>query len=477
MTTRPISTPAATGATTNQEAAGTRTLYLETYGCQMNEYDSGLVRSLLGNTGYRPVERPEGADVILLNTCAVREKAHEKIYARLSSFAALKRKKKETVIGILGCMAQNLSEDLFSQGLPLDLIVGPDNYRDLPRLIDELRATPERALHLTRLSATETYEELEPEVVNGILAFVTIMRGCDNFCSFCVVPYTRGRERSRAPDAVVAEIQGLIERRPVREVTLLGQNVNSYRHAQADFTDLVRRILDETTIERIRFTSPHPHDFPLKLLDLMAGEPRFCSSIHLPVQSGSDAVLARMRRDYDRAEYLRLVANIRERMPNVGLSTDVIVGFPGETEADFARTLTLVEAVGFDMAFMFRYSEREHTAAKKMYADDVPDEVKAERLTRLITLQNQLGARKNAGFVGQELPVLVEGFSRRSALDLMGRSDTGKVVVFPHEMTGTDADILAAFQGRCLPVSIVSSTAATLRGQIPLRNQSGNGSD
>ena len=458
----------ATGAT------GTRSLYLETYGCQMNEYDSGLVRSLLGDKGYGVVKEPEGADVILLNTCAVREKAHEKIYGRLQNFAPLKRKRPELVIGILGCMAQNLSEDLFSQGLPLDLIVGPDNYRDLPRLIEELRETPERrALHLTRLSASETYEELEPEVVNGVLSFVTIMRGCDNFCTFCVVPYTRGRERSRGPDSIVAEVQRLVETRGVREVTLLGQNVNSYRYPKeqaaggCDFTGLVERLLAETDIARIRFTSPHPHDFPAHLLELMAAEERFCSQIHLPVQAGADSVLANMRRDYTRAEFLKLVDDMRALMPDIGLSTDVIVGFPGESDADFEQTLSLMQAVGFDMAFMFRYSEREHTAARKQLPDDVPDEVKADRLTRLISLQNEIGAAKNKAYVGRTLPVLVEGFSRRSRLDLMGRSDNGKVVVFPHGRGIEDAEAaLSDFTGRIVPVAVADATSATLRGKL-----------
>ncbi len=292
-------------------------LFVETYGCQMNEYDSGLVRTILGREGFSSVQEPEGAGVIFLNTCAVREKAHSRIYGRVQALQYLKKRHPETLIGILGCMAQNLGEELLGMGLSVDLVVGPDNYRELPRMIQEVRSRP-RPLSLTRLSSRETYEDLEPVVVNGPLAFVTVMRGCNNFCSFCVVPYTRGRERSRSAESVVAEVRRLVEQESVREVTLLGQNVNSYLHEGVTFTELVRRILGETDLARLRFTSPHPHDFPEELLRLMAEEERFASHIHLPVQSGADRILKRMKRDYTRREFLRLVDTIRSTVPGVG---------------------------------------------------------------------------------------------------------------------------------------------------------------
>lgn len=452
-------------------------LYIETYGCQMNEYDSGLVRSILGDAGYSRAESPAEAGVILLNTCAIREKAHEKVYNRLHALGHLKRKDPRTVIGILGCMAQNLGDDLFAQGLPVDFVMGPDNYRELPEIVSRIRAGQESNLNITQLSRTETYEEIDPKVVSGKLAFVTIMRGCDNFCSFCVVPYTRGRERSRSPESIVNEINELVQTEGVREVTLLGQNVNSYRHeTDFRFRDLIERILRETEIARIRFTSPHPHDFPEQLLDLMASEPRFCSQIHLPVQSGSTATLERMKRDYSREEFLSLVDRIRVRMPDVGLTTDVIVGFSGETDAEFEETLSVMAAVRFDMAFMFHYSERSQTYAHKRMPDDVPQAVKLDRLRRLIELQTEIAREKNAALIGQSYEVLVEGRSKRSAVELMGRSATGKAIIFP--IPGLNPDTGAIYQqqeavqlvdidpylGEMITVRVTESTPATLRG-------------
>lgn len=442
----------------------TNRLFVETYGCQMNEYDSGIVRRLFGDRGYSTVQDEKEADVILLNTCAIREKAHERVYGRLQSLNHLKRKNPQLVIGVLGCMAQNLGEDLHGMGLPVDLVLGPDNYRDLPQLVEDIR-TGKGGATLARLSSSETYEEIEPEVVSGCLAFVTIMRGCDNFCSFCVVPFTRGRERSRNPDSIVQEIQNLIENRNVSEVTLLGQNVNSYKMDDGlDFAGLVRRILNETLIKRIRFTSPHPHDFPLHLLELMATEERFCNHIHLPLQAGSTEVLNRMNRDYSKETFLKLVQQIRALMPDVGLTTDIIVGFPGETEEQFQETLEVVEACQFDMAYMFKYSEREHTVARKKYADDVSEEVKLDRLGRLIALQTSAGARKNEKEVGLSHQVLIEGTSKRSTSDWMGRTDSGKVVVFPAP-EGTSIQDLEDYRGQLITVDVESCTQATLKGK------------
>ena len=443
-------------------AAAALSLYVETYGCQMNEYDSGLVCSILGEEGFDSVPTPEQAGVILLNTCAIREKAHEKVFNRLSALAHLKRRNPGTVIGVLGCMAQNLGDDLFAMGLPVDFMLGPDNYRELPRVIQNIRSGAEAGISITQLSRSETYADLSQRVVSGCLAFVTIMRGCDNFCSFCVVPYTRGRERSRSVESIVSEVNDLVESAGVKEVTLLGQNVNSFRFEGLYFVDLIRSILRETSIERIRFTSPHPHDFPEELMELMAAEPRFCSHVHLPLQSGSSAVLERMRRDYTREDYLRLLRTMRNMVPDLGVSTDIIVGFCGESEAEFEETLSLVEEARYDMAFMFRYSERELTYARKNLPDDVAEPVKLQRLERLIEVQTRISQAKNADLVGKSYAVLVEGRSRRSALELMSRTASNKVVIFPVP----EGESPEACMGRTFEVVITGSSAATLRGEL-----------
>lgn len=431
-------------------------LYVETYGCQMNTYDSGLVEKILSDR-FSSVNNPDDADLILLNTCAIREKAHEKVYGRLGSFRDLKKRNPGLIIGVLGCMAQNLGDDLFAMGLPVDILAGPDNYRSLPSLVDEVRGSGRHKI-LTRLSLDETYGDIQPNVVQGCLAFVTIMRGCDNFCSFCVVPYTRGRERSRSATSVVDEIRRLVDEEGVKEVTLLGQNVNSYAHEGIDFTTLVEQILARTNVLRIRFSSPHPHHFPERLLQLMAAEKRFASQVHLPLQSGSTRVLERMNRDYSRDQFLELVDRVRSIVPGVELTTDVIVGFSGETEEEFQDTLSAVEYSRFMMAYMFAYSEREQTLAKKKFPDDVPEETKGERLSRLITLQREVAGRSNLEEVGRVHEVLVEGFSRRSQADLAGRTDSGKVVVFPVHP--------AAQPGQLAKVRITATSSATLRGEL-----------
>jgi tRNA-2-methylthio-N6-dimethylallyladenosine synthase len=404
-------------------------VYVETYGCQMNEYDSEIVRSILRRESFEVVAAPEAADVVLLNTCAIREHAHHKIYGRIGVLSALRRDNPQLLIGVLGCMAQNLKDDLLRPHSGVDLVAGPDSYKKLPSLLRSVRDTGTKAKEID-LSEFETYSDIYPERMPGVNAWIACMRGCDNFCSFCVVPYTRGRERSRTPESIVEEAERLAEQ-GYRQVTLLGQNVNSYASEGADFADLLLRVAAIDGIERVRFTSPHPKDFPRKLLQAIASHPKLCKHIHLPLQSGSDRILDLMRRTYTAAEFLDLVDEIRATIPGIALSTDVICGFPTETEEDFEATLAVIERVDFDWAFIFKYSERKNTIAARRLPDDVSEETKSARVVRLNALQNAISVRRNAEWVGRRIPVLVEGPSRKSDADVLARSDANHGVVLP----------------------------------------------
>jgi len=430
-------------------------VYIETYGCQMNEYDSELVRSILGKTGYAMTREEGDAQVILVNTCAVRENAHSRIYHRLQQLKALKAKRPYPVtVGILGCMAQNLRDDLLDSHHEVDFIAGPDSYRELPGLISQNRQTGKRATAL-QLSRTETYTGVSPVRGGGVNAWVAVMRGCDNMCTFCVVPYTRGRERSRDPKGVLVEV-GSLARAGYKQVTLLGQNVNSYRHGDCRFADLMRMVANVPGIERVRFTAPHPKDFPEPLLELIALHPRVCSHIHLPLQAGNNRVLEAMRRTYTAESFFDLVDRTRDMIPGVALTTDMIVGFPTETDEEFEDTYRAMERIRFDAAFIFKYSERKGTQAARKLADDVPPEAKTERIVRLVELQKQITGETNQMFVGDVVTVLAEEPHKNDADMLIGRTDNFKNTVFPREQFA---------RGDLVDVKIEKSRGGTLYGR------------
>ena len=406
-----------------------RKLFIETYGCQMNVGDSEIVVSIMQREGYVYTERLDEADVILINTCSIRDNAEQRIWGRLAEMKRYRRAKPGLVVGIIGCMAERLKERLLDGPTGVDVVAGPDAYRDLPHLVREAEAGGKGVNVL--LSTEETYAEIAPVRLdrNGVSAFVAIMRGCNNFCSYCVVPYTRGRERSRDPQTIVDEARTLFEN-GYREVTLLGQNVNSYRAGEVDFPELLRRVAAISPLLRVRFATSHPKDMSDRLLEVMAATPNICRAIHLPAQSGATSMLERMNRRYTREWYLGRVAAIRRLMPDCAITTDLIAGFSGETEEEHLQTLSLMREVGYDFAYMFKYSERPGTFAQKHLPDDVPDGVKSRRLQEIIALQNELGHASNLRDVGREFEVLVEGESRRDAKQLSGRTSQNKVVVF-----------------------------------------------
>jgi len=435
-------------------------IFIETYGCQMNEYDTELVRSILSQSGYGESESLESADVILLNTCSVRENAHNRVFGRLQTLNHL-RKFKPRTIGVIGCMAQSLKLDLLANDIHVDLIAGPDSYRSLPHLINDSRNDNTQAASID-LSEFETYEDIYPTRQEGINAWIAIMRGCDNFCTFCVVPYTRGRERSRTLESVVAETERLVAE-GYSQVTLLGQNVNSYEIASPvngekyRFADLLSRVADIDGIRRVRFTSPHPKDFPNDLLRAVNSHPRVCKHIHLPLQAGSDRILKLMNRGYTAAQFLTLVDKIRALMPEIILTTDIILGFPTETRADFEDTVRLMETVRFDAAFIFNYSERKGTVAKRRWKDDVTLAEKKDRIITLNNIQRHISHGRNKLHIGQILEVLVEGSSKRDSLDWYGRSEGNKMVIFPRTVQKI---------GDYVNIKIHSASANTLKGAV-----------
>ena len=436
-------------------------LYIETYGCQMNVADSEVVASVMQMAGYETTENLDEANAVFLNTCSVRDNAEQKIYHRLDALAAIRRKR-PLIIGVLGCMAERAQQDLL-ENHHADLIAGPDAYLSLPDLIAQAE-TGHKAMNI-ELSTTETYKDIVPQRIglgHRISGFVSIMRGCNNFCHYCIVPYTRGRERSRDTESILKEVRDLRDR-GFKEVTLLGQNVNSYRSQESgdrsqetDFPALLRRVAEEAPEMRIRFTTSHPKDMSDETLQVIAEMPNVCKHIHLPVQSGSDKILKLMNRKYTREWYLDRVAAIRRIIPDCGLSTDIFVGYHSETEEDHQLSLDLMREVGYDSAFMFKYSERPGTYASKHLPDDVPVEEKIRRLNELIALQTEISAQQNKKDEGKTFDVLVEGFSKRSRDQLCGRTEQNKMVVFPkagHHI------------GETVQVKITGSTSATLLGE------------
>ncbi len=403
-------------------------VYIETYGCQMNEYDSEIVKTILKRHNYGIVEQPEEAEIVFLNTCSVRENAHQKVHQRISTLKQLRKQNKALVLGVLGCMAQNLRQELLDEKIGVDVVAGPDSYKKLPEMLAHVLNEHKKEFDFT-LSEFETYSDIFPEREGGVNAWIAVMRGCDNFCTFCVVPYTRGRERSRDPFNVLEEVKQLAQK-GFKQVTLLGQNVNSYHYERYDFADLIEMVSEIEGIQRIRFTSPHPKDFPEKLIDVVANNPKVCKHIHLPLQAGNDRILDLMNRTYTQQEFLDLVDYMRSKIPALVLTTDVIVGFPTESEEEFQDTLTVMQKVQFDAAFMFKYSERQHTIASRKYPDDVPEEIKTSRITRLVALQKEIALKKNQQHIGQVFDVLVEG-SGKKPNQLLGRNDGNKIVVFP----------------------------------------------
>ena len=436
-------------------------LFIETYGCQMNVADSEVVASVMQMAGYELTEELEEADAVFLNTCSIRDNAEQKIFSRLEYFASLRKKRKgrKLIVGVLGCMAERVKDDLIANH-GVDIVAGPDAYLSLPDLVASAEVG-EKAIDI-ELSTTETYRDVIPQRIghNRISGFISIMRGCNNFCSYCIVPYTRGRERSREPQSILNELADM-RAKGFKEVTLLGQNVNSYHYEYSDgrvlgFAGLLKLVAESAPEMRVRFTTSHPKDMSDETIQVIAETPNVCRHIHLPVQSGSNKVLKAMNRKYTREWYLDRIAAIRKAMPDCGISTDMFTGFHDESEEDFEETLSLMREVVFDSAFMFKYSERPGTFASKNLPDNVSEEVKIDRLNRMIALQNELSAESNRRDIGKTFEVLTEGYSKRSREQLFGRTEQNKVVVFPrgnHRI------------GELVRVKVKDASSATLIGE------------
>jgi tRNA-2-methylthio-N6-dimethylallyladenosine synthase len=428
--------------------------YIETYGCQMNVADSELVASMMEKSGFARSDSEFGANAVFLNTCAIREHAEDKIHSRLGKLRKLKNDNPEMIIGIMGCMAQHVKDNILENKPYVDFVLGPDSYRRIPELLRRHEETNASVVD-TRLSRFEVYENLYPSRQEGINAWVSIMRGCDKFCTFCIVPFTRGRERSCTVESVVEEVQQTVDQGFV-EITLLGQNVNSYRHGDARFPELLDAVAQIPGVMRIRFTSPHPQDIDEDMLFVMRDHANICNSVHLPLQAGAERILKRMNRTYTQAQFLALSEQIRNILPGCGISTDIIAGFPGETEEEFGETLAVMEKVKFDSAFTFKYSSRPGTKAAE-YSDQIPEKVKKDRLAKLVDLQYKHTLFRNRKEIGKKVKVLVEKESKKSSNEWAGRTDNNKWVIFPKE----SAEIRDL-----VDVKIVDAQGVSLFGEI-----------
>lgn len=436
-------------------------IFIETYGCQMNVYDSELVKTILAEKEYLLVPEESMANIVMLNTCTVRENADRKVLNRVHQIKNSRHQKETILVGILGCMATNFKTKLLEDSkLKIDFIAGPDSYKQLPQLIENAWEHGNKSFDVT-LSEFETYSDITPTRKDGINAWLAIMRGCNNFCTFCVVPYTRGRERSRDPYNIVQEIKHLVSE-GFSQVTLLGQNVNSYQYDGTDFTDLMRMISDIDGVKRIRYTSPHPKDFPEKLLQLMSEKSTICKQLHMPLQAGNSRVLDKMNRTYTKEEFLALIDLTRHYMPTANISTDIIVGFPTETDQEFEDTIDVVKKVEFDSAFIFKYSERPNTRAAKKFSDDVSEEVKTKRIMRLNDIQNEISLRKKNAQIGQTQTVLVEAlYTKRSTDEIQTRNDANQIVILPKLNPPFDINI-----GDYINVKITGATRNSLKAMF-----------